>query len=84
MVFKIIFSTKATFKIDSQGSSKQQILIASMENQYLPVTINLLQSTYALVQNVRALIYERKIRSFDQKNIASGLFTLVVVVVVMY
>ena len=61
MVFEIIFPTEATFKMDSQGSSKQQILIASLENQYFPVTINLLQSTYALVQNVCALVYDRKI-----------------------
>ena len=47
---------EATFKIDSQGLSKQQILIASMENQYLPVATDVLQSMYALVQNVRALV----------------------------
>ena len=54
MIFDVFFFTVATFKINSQRSSKQQILIGSMENQYLPVATDILQSTYALVQNVSA------------------------------
>ena len=60
----------STFKINSQGSSKQQILISAMKNQYLPFAIDVLQSTYALVKNVRRLsarFLARKIQSFDQK-----------------
>ena len=49
---------EATFKINNQGSSKQQILIAAMKNQYLPVPVatNVLQSEYAPVQNLCALV----------------------------
>ena len=71
---------EATFKTDNQGSSKQQILIASMENQYLPVATDVLQSTYALVQNVRALVYKQKIYNLLIERYCVQ-FTVVVVVV---
>ena len=40
--FLRIFLIEATFKIDSQGLFKQQTLIASIENQYLPVATDVL------------------------------------------
>ena len=71
----------STFKINSQESSKQQVSISAMKNQYLSVTTDILQSTYAPVQNIHRLSARLagKRQSFNRK-----IWRSVVVVVVFF